>query len=87
MTRRTSGPADIWGQGITFWCRLWQAQIDQSLKFWALWASNLPRPTAADLAAEAEALRKAGTGAERPRRSPRPTPVPKPGNASQTTLH
>jgi hypothetical protein len=86
MTRRTTGPSDLWGQGITFWCQLWQAQIDQSLKFWAIWASNLPRPTAAELSAGAEALRDLGAAKDRPTRTARTTP-PKPRAVKPATVH
>jgi hypothetical protein len=54
---RRNAPAEAWGQAVGFWFRLWQAQIDQSLKFWCLWAQTLPHPTASELAAEAEAMR------------------------------
>jgi hypothetical protein len=86
MTRRTTGPADLWAQGITFWSQLWQAQIDQSLKYWALWASNLPRPTAAELSAEAEALRDLGLGKGRPPRAAGSGPA-KPRATKSATLH
>ena len=75
---RTPTTVPVWGQALGFWCRLWQAQIDQSLRFWAFWASALPRKDAAELAAEAEAMRAAATPdkpAPRPRRSARPAPV------------
>lgn len=48
--------ANICGPNLGFWFRLWQTQIDQSLKLWAIWASALPRPSAAELSAEAESL-------------------------------
>ena len=66
---RRNAPAEAWGQAMGFWFRIWQAQIDQSMKFWCLWAQTLPRPSAAELAAEAEAMRKVGTSdAARPRK-------------------
>jgi hypothetical protein len=90
MTRKTgmpvAAPADLWGQGITFWCRVWQAQLDQSLKFWALWASSLPRPSAADLSAEAEALRNLGGSASTPRQAVRP-PVARVQAKAPATVH
>lgn len=64
-------PVELWEQGVTFWARLWQAQIDQSLKFWAAWASALPRPSAAQLSSEAEALRDLTTPDARPSRTAR----------------
>ena len=57
----SKAPAEAWGQAMGFWFRLWQAQLDQSLKFWCLWAQTLPRPSAAELAAEAEAHRQSAT--------------------------
>lgn len=53
MDRRDDRTA-AWNRGIGPWARLWQMQIDQTLAFWAAWAAALPRPTAAELSAEAE---------------------------------
>lgn len=57
MNQRNT-PAEAWGQAIGFWCRIWQTQIDQSLQMWCFWARALPRPSAAELAAEADAMRQ-----------------------------
>lgn len=74
---RRNAPAEAWGQAMGFWFRLWQAQIDQSMKFWCLWAQALPRPSAAELAAEAEAMRNIGTSdAARPRKPAPRTKAP-----------
>lgn len=54
---RRNAPAQVWGQTIGFWFRIWQTQIDQSLKIWALWNRSFPQPTAAKLSREAEAMR------------------------------
>ena len=64
----SKAPAEAWGQAMGFWFRIWQAQLDQSLKFCCLWAQALPRPSAAELAAEAEAQRQ---GATQPVSAPR----------------
>lgn len=60
-----------WTQGLSFWCQLWQAQIEQSMKFWALWAESLPKPTAAQLAAQAEKMREKVAPAPEPARPAR----------------
>ncbi len=44
---------------IAFWCQLWQAQIEQSLKFWSYWAQFTPHEGARDLSVEANALKAA----------------------------
>jgi len=92
MDRSPTGyPA--WNQALGFWCRLWQAQIDQSLRLWAVWASALPRPDSAELAAEAEAMRAAATPdtapdkpATRTRRAPR-TATPAVPRSEGATMH
>lgn len=48
----------LWSQGLGFWFRLWQVQFEQTLKIWVIATRGLPRPTAADLAAEAEKMRE-----------------------------
>jgi len=55
--KHTTEGQEAWGKAMGFWFRLWQAQFDQSLKFWCYWAQAVPRPTAAQLSAEADALR------------------------------
>ncbi|WP_209424657.1 hypothetical protein [Pararhodobacter sp. SW119] len=57
MDRRNQ-PVEFWGQGMTYWFRLWQSQIEYSMRFWGAMAERLPHPSAADLAAEAEAMRE-----------------------------
>jgi hypothetical protein len=64
----TPDPGYPWFAGLGMWCRIWQAQIDHSMRLWALWAGALPRPTAADLAAQAERQR------ERVEAAPKPAP-------------
>ena len=56
MDRRNQ-PAEVWGQSVAFWWRLWQSQMEYSLRFWGVMAERLPHPSAAELAAEAEAMR------------------------------
>jgi hypothetical protein len=57
MDRRNQ-PVEFWGEGIGFWWRLWQSQIEYSLRFWGTLAERMPHPSAAELAAEAEAMRE-----------------------------
>ncbi len=56
MDRRNQ-PAEFWGQSFAFWCRLWQSQIEYSMRFWGALAERMPHPSAAELSAEAEAMR------------------------------
>ena len=42
---------------IGFWFRIWQQQLEQSFRLWGFWARYLPHESAAQLAAEAEALK------------------------------
>jgi len=58
MDRRNQPPAAFWGESMNFWCRLWQLQIESSMRFWGAMATQLPRPTSAQLAAEAESVRE-----------------------------
>jgi hypothetical protein len=46
-------PVAAWSQGLGLWCRLYQAQIDATLKVWGVWAQALPRPDARAMAAAA----------------------------------
>ncbi|MFN3954144.1 MAG: hypothetical protein ACK4LQ_06785 [Pararhodobacter sp.] len=62
MDRRNQ-PVAYWGQSLGFWCRLWQSQIEHSLRFWAAFAAPWPRSDAAGLAAEAEAMKEIVRGA------------------------
>ena len=57
MDRRNQ-PAEFWGQSIAFWFRLWQNQIEYSMRFWGAMAEKMPHPDAAELSAEAEAMRE-----------------------------
>lgn len=77
-------PSDpFWGPGVTLWARLWQQQIDMSLRFWAAWMNQMPHANAADLSREAQkakpvtrsAQRKAGT--KRSAAPDKPKAVPK----------
>jgi len=65
MDRRNQPPAAFWGESLNFWCRLWQAQIEQSMRFWGALAAQAPRPSAAKLAAEAESLKEISRSARR----------------------
>jgi len=47
-------PGAAWSLGLGLWCRLWQAQINASLTFYAAWAAHLPRPDAKALSEQAE---------------------------------
>lgn len=57
MDRRNQ-PVPFWGDSVAFWWRLWQNQIEYSLRFWGVVAERIPHPNAAELAAEAEAMRE-----------------------------
>ncbi len=47
-----------WASLLGFYCRLWQIQIEHTLRFWALLVAPWPKPTAKELAADAETLRE-----------------------------
>jgi len=66
MDRRNHPPAAFWGESLNFWCRLWQAQIEQSLRFWGTMAAQLPRPTSAQLASEAESIAESMKATRKP---------------------
>ena len=51
--------ANPFAPALSFWCSLWQAQLEQSLKFWGAFAQYVPHESAADLAAEAEMMKPA----------------------------
>lgn len=76
-------PSEAWSRGLGFWFRLWQAQIEQSMKFWALWAETLPKPSAAELSAEADALK----GSTRATPSAPPAARTRPVRTKTTVLH
>ena len=65
MDRRNQPPAAFWGESLNFWCRLWQAQIEHSMRFWGAVAAQMPRPTSRQLAAEAESIKAARKPATR----------------------
>ena len=52
-------PSGTFTPAITFWTRIWQVQIEQTLKFWAAWAQFLPHDSARALAEEAEHMKPA----------------------------
>ena len=72
--------------GLGLWCRLWQYQIDQSMRFWAVWAGTLSRPTAAQLSAEADRLRDRVSPADALPRVPRAGRL-RPRATGGVTLH
>lgn len=84
MDRRNQPPANFWGDSLTFWCRLWQIQIEQSMRFWGAMAAQTPRPTSAQLAAEAESA-KALRGAAKPRKPKRQAASARPAAAKAKT--
>jgi len=81
MDRRNQ-PVEFWGNSVTFWWRLWQGQLEQSLRVWGAMAGKLPQPSAAELAAEAESLKEISRPLDMPVRAPKASrprkPVPKP---------
>ncbi|KPQ05497.1 MAG: hypothetical protein HLUCCA12_15030 [Rhodobacteraceae bacterium HLUCCA12] len=64
MDRRNQ-PNAFWGDSLTFWCRLWQMQFEHALRFWSAMAEATPRPSAAELAAEAESVKARQTRVKR----------------------
>ncbi|MCC5971847.1 MAG: hypothetical protein JJU15_18050 [Pararhodobacter sp.] len=76
MDRRNQ-PVEYWGKSLNFWCRLWQIQIEHSLRFWGAMAAKMPQPTAAELAAEADAVKASRASA---RRKTTPKAVAKPAS-------
>jgi hypothetical protein len=59
-----TGDSDaMWRTGIAFWCSLWQAQLETSLRLWSAWAQAFPHESARELAEEAEAMKPASRGA------------------------
>ena len=71
MDRRNQ-PVEFWGQSITYWCRLWQSQLEYSMRFWGAMAERMPHPSAKQLAAEAEAMREICEKREMSQRKPAP---------------
>ena len=84
--------ANPFAPAISFWCSLWQAQLEQSLKMWGAWAQYIPHENAAELAAEAAMLapvvRTTRPGTATRRAAPKPVAepaAPKPARAPRTT--
>lgn len=78
MDRRNQPPAPFWGESLNFWCRLWQIQIEHSVRFWGALAAGMPRRSSAELAAEAEAAgRTAKRAAGRTSRAKSASPAPR----------
>lgn len=55
---RHNKPMDFWGPGMSFWCQLWQVQLEQGLRFWCAMSAPLARPSAEEVGREAEAMRR-----------------------------
>lgn len=70
MDRRNQ-PVSFWGDSVGFWCRLWQLQIEQSMRFWGAWTAQMPHPSAANLAAEAETLKEICQPSGKPAHKPK----------------
>lgn len=70
-------PVSFWLQANLFWIRMYQSQQDTYLRVLCSMAKVLPQETAADIAAEADAMKKtlkpATRAAVRPPKT-RPTP-------------
>ncbi len=45
---------------LTYWMKMWQQKFEQGLRYWAAFGGMVPRPSAADLSAEAEAAAQMG---------------------------
>lgn len=81
-------PGFPWFAGLGLWCRLWQMQLDHSMRLWAAWAGAMPRPIAADLSAEAERQRLRGDEPPpMPRRVSRGAPQPEAPRPPEPVLH
>lgn len=68
MDRRNHPPAAFWGDSLGFWCRIWQIQLEHSLRIWGAMAAQAPRPSSADLAAGAESAARIARAAQKHRR-------------------
>ena len=68
-------PGAAWTQGLSLWCRLYQAQLDGTLRVWAVWASALPKPDARTLSQQAAQAAETAERLERPR-NPRRAAAP-----------
>ena len=69
MDRRNQPPAAFWGDSLGLWCGVWQIQLEQSLRIWGALAAQVPRPSSADLAAEAEGAARIARAAQGHRRA------------------
>ncbi|MCA2014136.1 hypothetical protein LCM17_21785 [Cereibacter sphaeroides] len=49
--------ANPFAPAISFWCSLWQTQLEQSLRLWGAWAQYVPHENAAELSAEADMMK------------------------------
>ena len=49
--------ANPFAPAISFWCSLWQTQLEQSLRLWGAWAQYVPHESAAELSAEADMMK------------------------------
>ncbi|MCB1390579.1 MAG: hypothetical protein KDK12_15775 [Rhodobacteraceae bacterium] len=56
MSQEVPAPGSFAPQ-ISFWCQIWQTQLEQGFRLWGYWAQFMPRESAAKLAAEAEAMK------------------------------
>jgi len=86
MDRRNQ-PVEYWGHGLVFWWRLWQSQIEYSIRFWGAMAEKMPHPSAADLAAEAEAMREICEKRETRERKPESRAKTKPTDRTAHRVH
>jgi hypothetical protein len=86
MDRRNQ-PVEFWGQGIAFWWRLWQSQIEYSVRFWGAMAEKMPHPNAAQLSAEAEAMREICEKRENRERGSGTRSKPKPADRAIPRVH
>ncbi|WP_068296231.1 hypothetical protein [Pararhodobacter sp. CCB-MM2] len=49
--------ANPFAPAISFWCSLWQTQLEQSLRLWGALAQYVPHENAAELSAEADMMK------------------------------
>jgi hypothetical protein len=86
MDRRNQ-PTEFWGQSVTFWWRLWQSQIEYSIRFWGAMAEKMPHPSAAQLAADAEAMREICERRENRERAPKKPAASKAEASAAQRIH
>ncbi len=86
MDRRNQ-PTEFWGQSVTFWWRLWQKQIEYSIRFWGAMAEKMPHPSAAQLSAEAEAMREICEQRESRERAPKKPAASKADASAAQRIH